>query len=234
MTADSATDRFERALASLRGLSVGDALGSQFFVPANYPLLKSRDLPPDGWQWTDDTEMACSVLAVLASHERVDQDALAHSFARHHDFDRGYGPAVNRLLSFFNSVASNALASPSSAVTPRARRPGSPGRASIARSITCAFAVESHPSANASPTGASSGRSTAFASRTIAGPVPLCPPATAVTKSAVDAHPTAFTAEVASSSATMASSTESRVDFNASTATTVSIRSPPLRAAHSV
>ncbi|MFJ6855693.1 ADP-ribosylglycohydrolase family protein [Streptomyces sp. NPDC091271] len=98
MTADSASERFERALASLRGLSVGDALGSQFFVPANYPLLKSRDLPPGDWQWTDDTEMACSVLAVLATHERVDQDALAHSFAQHHDFDRGYGPAVNRLL----------------------------------------------------------------------------------------------------------------------------------------
>ncbi|KDQ69913.1 ADP-ribosylglycohydrolase family protein [Streptomyces halstedii] len=99
MTADSATDRhFERALASLRGLSVGDALGSQFFVPANYPLLKERALPPGPWQWTDDTEMACSVLAVLAAHRRVDQDALADSFARHHDFDRGYGPAVNRLL----------------------------------------------------------------------------------------------------------------------------------------
>lgn len=99
MTADSASDRrFERALASLRGLSVGDALGSQFFVPANYPLLKDRALPPGTWQWTDDTEMACSVLAVLATHERVDQDALAQSFARHHDFDRGYGPAVNRLL----------------------------------------------------------------------------------------------------------------------------------------
>lgn len=99
MTADSATDRhFERALASLRGLSVGDALGSQFFVPANYPLLKERALPPGPWQWTDDTEMACSVLAVLAAHRRVDQDALADSFARYHDFDRGYGPAVNRLL----------------------------------------------------------------------------------------------------------------------------------------
>ncbi|MFD8582701.1 ADP-ribosylglycohydrolase family protein [Streptomyces californicus] len=99
MTADSASERrFERALASLRGLSVGDALGSQFFVPANYPLLKQRALPPGPWQWTDDTEMACSVLAVLAAHHRVDQDALARSFAEHHDFDRGYGPAVNRML----------------------------------------------------------------------------------------------------------------------------------------
>jgi ADP-ribosylglycohydrolase len=42
--------------------------------------------------------MACSVLAVLVEHGRVDQDALAMSFAEHHDFDRGYGPAVNRML----------------------------------------------------------------------------------------------------------------------------------------
>ncbi|MFC9886683.1 ADP-ribosylglycohydrolase family protein [Streptomyces pilosus] len=99
MTADSSSaGRLERALASLRGLSVGDALGSQFFVPVNYPLLKRRELPPGEWQWTDDTEMACSVVAVLAAHHRIDQDALARSFADHHDFDRGYGPAVNRLL----------------------------------------------------------------------------------------------------------------------------------------
>jgi ADP-ribosylglycohydrolase len=99
MTADSSPPaRLERALTSLRGLAVGDALGSQFFVPAHHPLLKRRELPAGPWQWTDDTEMACSVVAVLAAHHRVDQDALAHSFAHHHDFDRGYGPAVNRLL----------------------------------------------------------------------------------------------------------------------------------------
>ncbi|MGW1167475.1 ADP-ribosylglycohydrolase family protein [Streptomyces sp. NPDC001153] len=99
MTADSSSSgRLERALSSLHGLAVGDALGSQFFVPANYPLLKRRELPAGPWQWTDDTEMACSVVAVLAAHGRIDQDALARSFAEHHDFDRGYGPAVNRLL----------------------------------------------------------------------------------------------------------------------------------------
>ncbi|NJP52705.1 ADP-ribosylglycohydrolase family protein [Streptomyces sp. SBST2-5] len=99
MTADSSpAGRLERALASLRGLSVGDALGSQFFVPVNYPLLKRRELPPGPWRWTDDTEMACSVVAVLVGHHRIDQDALARSFAEHHDFDRGYGPAVTRLL----------------------------------------------------------------------------------------------------------------------------------------
>ncbi|WP_212914948.1 ADP-ribosylglycohydrolase family protein [Streptomyces sp. TS71-3] len=85
-------------MASLRGLSVGDALGSQFSVPVNLPLLGRRELPGAPWQWTDDTQMACSVLAVLAGHRRVDQEALAASFARHHDADRGYGPAVNRLL----------------------------------------------------------------------------------------------------------------------------------------
>ncbi|GHD50368.1 ADP-ribosylglycohydrolase family protein [Streptomyces galbus] len=94
----SSRGRQERALAALRGLAVGDALGSQFFVPVNVPLLKRRELPPGPWQWTDDTEMACSVVAVLAEHGRIDQDALAQSFAAHHDFDRGYGPAVNRLL----------------------------------------------------------------------------------------------------------------------------------------
>ncbi|MFJ5309639.1 ADP-ribosylglycohydrolase family protein [Streptomyces sp. NPDC088350] len=99
LDADDLLDaRLGRALASLRGLAVGDALGSQFFVPVNYPLLKRGKLPPAPWQWTDDTEMACSVVAVLAAHHRIDQDALARSFAVRHDFDRGYGPAVNRLL----------------------------------------------------------------------------------------------------------------------------------------
>ncbi|MEW2520965.1 ADP-ribosylglycohydrolase family protein [Actinacidiphila alni] len=92
------TDRAARALASLRGLAVGDALGSQFFVPANYSALQDGQLPPGTWGWTDDTEMACSILSVLTEHGRIDQDALALSFAEHHDFDRGYGPAVNRML----------------------------------------------------------------------------------------------------------------------------------------
>lgn len=90
--------RAARALASLHGLAVGDALGSQFFVPANLSFLRRRALPPAPWQWTDDTEMACSVVAVLAERGTVDQDALAAAFAAHHDMDRGYGPAVNRML----------------------------------------------------------------------------------------------------------------------------------------
>ncbi|MFF5260066.1 ADP-ribosylglycohydrolase family protein [Actinomadura viridis] len=90
--------RIDRARASLLGLALGDALGSQFFVPANRPAFDARTVPPVPWQWTDDTEMACSVLLVLARHGTIDQDGLAASFARHHDFDRGYGPSTGRLL----------------------------------------------------------------------------------------------------------------------------------------
>lgn len=86
------------SIASLYGLALGDALGSQFFVPANRAALDSRTLPPGPWQWTDDTEMACSIFQVLASCGQIDQDRLAAGFAAHHDFDRGYGPATGRML----------------------------------------------------------------------------------------------------------------------------------------
>ncbi|GAB3147274.1 ADP-ribosylglycohydrolase family protein [Microbispora hainanensis] len=89
-----ASDPLTRATASLYGLALGDALGSQFFVPANREALAARTLPPGPWQWTDDTEMACSLYRLLAGRGMVDQDALAASFAAHHDFDRGYGPAT--------------------------------------------------------------------------------------------------------------------------------------------
>ncbi|WP_312845798.1 MULTISPECIES: ADP-ribosylglycohydrolase family protein [Microbispora] len=51
----------------------------------------TRTLPPGPWQWTDDTEMACPVYRLLAGRGTIDQDALAASFAAHHDFDRGFG-----------------------------------------------------------------------------------------------------------------------------------------------
>lgn len=96
--ADSLPERLRAAQDCLRGLAVGDAFGAQFFVPENLPALRSRRLPPAPWPWTDDTEMACCVLAVLRAYGAVDQDALARAFATRHDFDRGYGPAMNRLL----------------------------------------------------------------------------------------------------------------------------------------
>lgn len=87
-----------RAYASLQGLALGDALGSQFFVPANRHAFETQTLPPGPWQWTDDTEMAASIYLVLSRHGTIDQDALAASFAERHDFDRGYGPSTGRLL----------------------------------------------------------------------------------------------------------------------------------------
>ncbi|MER5638958.1 ADP-ribosylglycohydrolase family protein [Kitasatospora sp. NPDC002227] len=92
------TDPLTRALDSLAGLAAGDAFGAQYFVPESRAVFAAQGLPPGPWPWTDDTEMACSVVAVLREHGAADQDALAHSFAHRHDFDRGYGPAMNRML----------------------------------------------------------------------------------------------------------------------------------------
>lgn len=99
MTADPAlARRCARALAALRGLAVGDALGSRFTDPVHHAALRRQELPAGIARWTDDTEMACSVVAVLAVHGSIDQDALARSFARHHDPARAYGSTVNRIL----------------------------------------------------------------------------------------------------------------------------------------
>lgn len=90
----SMSDRLRRARASLRGLAVGDSLGAALGgAPA-----AGRELPPAPWRWTDDTEMACSVVRVLAEHGRLDPDALAASFVAHHDPSRGYGEGVTELV----------------------------------------------------------------------------------------------------------------------------------------
>lgn len=94
LPADHAT-RVERMLASLDGLSIGDALGEMFAYRAMSALtrLKENDLPAGPWFHTDDTEMAISLAAVLKSHGHVYQDALSKRFARRFERDpeRGYG-----------------------------------------------------------------------------------------------------------------------------------------------
>jgi ADP-ribosylglycohydrolase len=97
-SAISSFDHRSAARDALRGLAVGDAFGAQFFVPENLPGLWERRLPEAEWPWTDDTEMACSVFEALRRRGSVDQNELAHGFAHRHDFDRGYGPGMNRLL----------------------------------------------------------------------------------------------------------------------------------------
>ncbi|HMA35321.1 MAG TPA: ADP-ribosylglycohydrolase family protein, partial [Chloroflexia bacterium] len=105
--------RLDRARWALEGMSVGDAFGERLFhhpeVVARLAALgPDRDLrlhrlvgyslPPPPWPWTDDTLMTLSVFSVLRQCGGVDQDRLAHSFARRYDPTLGYGPAMHRLL----------------------------------------------------------------------------------------------------------------------------------------
>jgi ADP-ribosylglycohydrolase len=93
--------RLALAADSLAGLSVGDALGAQYFVPGTNPhQLAAGRLPPPPWPWTDDTEMACCLLAQLQATEGVDldRDGLAALFGMHHDPYRGYGPGAVIIL----------------------------------------------------------------------------------------------------------------------------------------
>lgn len=84
---------------SLDGLSVGDALGAQFFVPgADFAALLAGRLPDPPWQWTDDTEMACSIVNELREHGSVDPDRLAVRFAENFEPYRGYGGGAVVLL----------------------------------------------------------------------------------------------------------------------------------------
>ncbi|RMH36799.1 MAG: ADP-ribosylglycohydrolase family protein [Nitrospirae bacterium] len=90
--------RLAKALRSLDGLSVGDAFGELFFTRS--PHETSTDLPPGPWRWTDDTHMALSIVEVLETYGRIEQDALAQAFARRFTEDpyRGYGSGARRLL----------------------------------------------------------------------------------------------------------------------------------------
>jgi ADP-ribosylglycohydrolase len=106
------TTRFARARLALEGLSIGDAFGERFFLrPGDVwdgqpvvsagiaeRLLDLRALPASPWRYTDDTEMALSIVSVLRRHGAIDQGALAQSFAERYDPSRGYGPAMHRLL----------------------------------------------------------------------------------------------------------------------------------------
>ncbi|MEV4237967.1 ADP-ribosylglycohydrolase family protein, partial [Nocardia sp. NPDC049737] len=85
----------ELMLDSLDGLSAGDALGQQFpIMRRSIADLRADNLPAGPWGWTDDTEMACSVVTELSSRGEIDQDRLATAFARRFDPSRDYGFAT--------------------------------------------------------------------------------------------------------------------------------------------
>ena len=95
----------ERAKISLEGLSVGDAFGETFFVNPDVVegLIEQRALATRTWTYTDDTLMAMSIVSVLRQRGHIHQPTLARSFAERYDRDRGYGPAMHRLLSEIKS-----------------------------------------------------------------------------------------------------------------------------------
>jgi ADP-ribosylglycohydrolase len=94
--------RLTRALLALEGLSVGDALGERFFFRGSRAtgMIARRELPQPRWDYTDDTRMALSIVAMLQEHGQIDQDALALHFAKLYVEEprRGYGAAMHDLL----------------------------------------------------------------------------------------------------------------------------------------
>ena len=107
---DDQNTRFMRALLSLEGLSVGDALGERFFVQGSRApsMIARRELPPPGWDYTYDTRMALSIVAILHEWGDIDQDALASHFAKLYVEEprRGYGLSVRDLLQSLHAGAS--------------------------------------------------------------------------------------------------------------------------------
>ncbi len=90
----------DAALLSLRGLSVGDALGQSLFSPEATAMIERRELPPAPWRWTDDTQMALSVVEELQMRGWIDQDYLARRMAWRYKTDpaRGYGKSARQVL----------------------------------------------------------------------------------------------------------------------------------------
>jgi len=90
-----------RARSSLEGLSVGDAFGECFFLDDREELLRrivEREMPEGPWRWTDDTQMAVSVVEVLEQHGHVEAQDLARRFAERLELERGYGRGAFEIL----------------------------------------------------------------------------------------------------------------------------------------
>jgi ADP-ribosylglycohydrolase len=92
-----------RALLSLHGLAIGDAIGEMMFGRPDraFDMIMKDELPAGPWFWTDDTEMAISIVEVLRLLGAVHQDALARQFMWRFERDpgRGYGGGARRQLS---------------------------------------------------------------------------------------------------------------------------------------
>jgi ADP-ribosylglycohydrolase len=92
-----------RMIWSLEGLSTGDAFGDRLFFSRRNLDSSERVLPSAMWEYTDDTQMAFSIIEILRQFGKIDQDSLAESFAHHFERHRGYGTAMYELLPAINS-----------------------------------------------------------------------------------------------------------------------------------
>ncbi len=104
---------FDAALLSLSGLSVGDAFGQSLTFQGAQELIARRELPLSPWNWTEDTQLALSVVEELRLRDWIDQDYLARRMAWRYRIDpsRGYGNSTRQVLSrvaqgeYFRTVA---------------------------------------------------------------------------------------------------------------------------------
>jgi ADP-ribosylglycohydrolase len=90
----------DRTWLSLDGLSVGDTFGERFFGPPDDALrrIRDRELAARPWPYTDDTEMALSIVEVLVEAGSIDQDLLVRRFAERMQVGRGYGQGTYAIL----------------------------------------------------------------------------------------------------------------------------------------
>lgn len=96
------SERLERALLSLDGLSVGDAFGQMMSTCARSArsVVQRGGISSGPWWHTDDTQMAMAIVEELAAHGAIATDSLAQRFAERFQADpgRGYGKGVRMQL----------------------------------------------------------------------------------------------------------------------------------------
>lgn len=95
-------NRMTKVALVLDGLSVGDAIGQQYFCFSASLSLEERlqQMSSQLLKYSDDTEMALGIAEVLNLYHNIDQDILAQVFARRFQAqpERGYGPMAYWIL----------------------------------------------------------------------------------------------------------------------------------------